>query len=103
MFKEDETTGLPVKQTKKQLRQQTSRTKRKAKETGKRTGGRPPPKPQTRGMTLQRNVTVEKGKTTLENSETSHSDDNQSTTSSEDVAPSPKRQNQKETLPTSEP
>ena len=104
MFKEDKTSGLPVNQTKKQLRQQTSSpTKRNAKATGKRTGGRPPTKPQTRGMTLQTDVTVEKGKRALEKSESRHSDDNQSTTSSEDVAPSPKRQNQKGTPPTSEP
>ena len=104
MFKEDEFTGLPVKQTKKQLKQQTSSpTKRKAKATGKRTAGRPPTKPQTRGMTLQTDVNVEKGKTALENSESSHSDDNQSTTSSEDVEPSPKRQNQKATPPTAKP
>ena len=103
MFKEDETTGLPVKQTKKQLRQQTSSpTKRKAKATGKRTRGRPTTKPQTRGMTLQTDLALEKGKTTLEKSEISHSDDNRSITSSEDVAPSTKRQNQKGTPPTLE-
>ena len=55
MFKEDETTGLTVKQMKKQtLRQQTSSpTKRKAKATGKRTGERPTIKLQTRVMSLQ--------------------------------------------------
>ena len=90
-----------MKQTKKQLlRQQTSSpTKQKAKATGKRTGGRPTNKLQTRGMSLQTEVAVEKEKTAPENSELSHSDDNQSNTSSEDVALSPKRQNQKRTPP----
>ena len=102
IFEEIETTGLPKKITKKQSRQQTSSpTKRKAKATGKRTGGRPPAKPQTRGMTLQSEVPIQKATTTrtLENS-SSHSDDNHFTTSLEDVAPSPKRQNKKGTPPT---
>ena len=100
MFEEDENTGLPVKITKKQSRQQTSSpTKRKAKATGKRAGGRPPAKLQTRGLTLQTEVPIQKATTTLENS-SSHSDDNHSTTSSEVIAPSPKRQNKKGTPPT---
>ena len=106
MFEEDENTGLPVKITKKQPRHQTSSpTKRKANPTGKRTGGRPPAKSQTRGMTLQSEVPMQKATTTtttlvsLEIS-SSHSDDNHSTTSSEDIAPSPKRQKKKGTPPT---
>ena len=104
MFKEDETTGLPVKITKKHIRQQTSSpTKRRAKATRKRTGRRPPAKPQTRKMTLQTYVPIQKAITiTLENSDSRHSDDNHSITSLEDVAPSPKRQNKKGTPPTSE-
>ena len=50
-------------------------------------------------MSLQTEVAVEKEKTAPENSELSHLDDNQSNTSSEDVALSPKRQNQKRTPP----
>ena len=101
MFEEDETMGLPVKITKKQSRQQTSSpTKRKATTTGKRTGGRPPAKPQNRGMTLQTEVPIQKATTTttLENS-SSHSHDYHSTTSSEDITPSLKRQNKKGTPP----
>ena len=100
MFKDDENTGLSVKITKKQPGHQTSSpTKRKAKPTGKRTGGRPPAKSQTRGMTLQSKVPMQKATTTtttLDHS-SSHADDNHSTTSSEDRAPSPKRQNKKGT------
>ena len=100
MFTEDENTGLPVKQTKKQklATQTSSPTKRKAKETGKRTGGRPAQKLQTtRGMSLRTDDVLEKKTANTEpgKTESSHSDDSRSTTSSEDVAPSPKRQNQK--------
>ena len=101
MFKEDETTGLPVKQTKKQTlkRQTSSPTTRKAKATGKRTVRHPTHKLQTtRGMSLQADDTLEKKTTEPEKPESSHSDDNRSTTSSEDIATSPKRQNQKNTL-----
>ena len=98
MFKEDETTGSPVKQTKKNTLTQkmSSPTKRKAKATGKRTGGRPTQKLQTTRRSLGTDNTLEKKKT---EPDSGNCEDNRSNTSSEDVAPSPKRQNQKSTLP----
>ena len=53
-------------------------------------------------MTLEKEVSAGKEKTTTEDAESSQ-DDNRSTTSSEDVAPSPKWQNQKTTPPAAEP
>ena len=53
-------------------------------------------------MSLRTNDTLEKKKTVTtepEKSESSHSDDDRFTTPSEDVALSPKRQNQKSTSP----
>ena len=105
MLKEDEKTGLPVKLTKKQKTstQRNSPTKRKAKPKGKRTWGCPAQKLQTtRGMSLWTVETTEKATTNIgqEKTESSHSDGNRSTTSSEDVAPQPKIQNQKRTSPT---
>ena len=108
MFREDETTGLPVKVTrqKKTTSQahQSSPTKRKAKSKGKPTGGRPIHKLQTtRGMSLQTYNKVEKStnNNTRDKSTTRLSDnDEQSSTFSEDIAPSPKRRNQKRTPPT---
>ena len=94
-------TGLPVKHTKKSKQQTSSPTKQKAKATGKRIGGQPTTKPQNRGMTLETEVSTEKEKTTIGDVESSQ-DENRSTTSSEDVAPSPKRQNQKTTPPAAE-
>ena len=74
-----------------------------ASETGKRTGGRPTQKLQTaRGLSLQTYDILEKKTVNNEpeKTESSHSDNGRSTTSSEDVAPSPKRQNQKSAPPT---
>ena len=82
---------------------QNSPTKRKAKPTGKKTGGRPTQKLQTtRGLSLRTDETIEKlpNNNTREKPASSTSKDNQSTTSSVDVAPSPKRQTQKRLLPT---
>ena len=77
------------------------------KEEGKTNGeinrGRPAQKLQTTsGMSLRTDEISEKttANTVPETTASSHSDDNRSTTSSEDVAPSPKRQNQKRTPPT---
>ena len=53
-------------------------------------------------MTLETKVSIEKEKTTTGDVE-SNQDDNRSTTSSEDLAPSPKRQNRKTTPPAAEP
>ena len=101
MFEDNEVTGLPVKQKKKSTQQTSSPAKRKAKPTGKRTGGRPATKPQDRGMTLETETPTGKEKTN-EGVESSQ-DDNKPTKSSEDVAPSSKRQNSKTTPPTAEP
>ena len=73
----------------------SSPTKRKAKATGKRTGGRPAQKHQ---ITRTDDVLEKKtANTQPEKTESSHSDDSRSTTSSQDVVPSPKRQKQKST------
>ena len=82
-----------------------SPTKRKAKTTGKRTGGRPTRKLQTSGMSLQSEIPA--GTSNSDNNipqpatpdTENHEDDDQSSASSEDFAPSPKRQNQKRTPP----
>ena len=109
MFRQDETTCLPKKltQTEKMLGQgkTDNRTKRKARTTGKRTGGRPTRKLQTSGMSLQTEVPA--GTSNTENTiphpaisdNDDHDDADQSSASSEDIAPSPKRQNKKRTPP----
>ena len=100
MFKQDETTGLPRKLTQKEKvtgqANQNSPSKRKTKATGKRTGGRPTQKLQTSGMRLQLISTPELRKRTPafnrnQHPASSNSDnDDQSSISSEDIAPSPK-------------
>ena len=107
MFREDELTSLTVKLTRqeKTTRQahQNCPTK-KAKPTGKRTSGHPIHKLQTtRGMSLQTDEYVVKltDNNTREKPASSISDnDDQSSTSSEAIAPSPERQTQKLTPPT---
>ena len=111
MFKEDERTGLAIKLMKMEKaaqnkqNKQCSTTKRKAtKATGKRTGGRPTKKIHTpRGKSLQTAETADKStqKEASHDKAPSNSDrDENSSSASEDVAPSPKRQNQKRTPPT---
>ena len=87
MFKED-ASGLAVRLTRKE--QQSSPTKRKA--TGKRTGGRPTPKTPTRGMEFQSKKRREK-----ESAATSGSTTDSGSSTSENLAPSTKRVNQKTT------
>ena len=90
MFKEDTRTGLTVKlsaqeKTQSQGTSKASPTKRKA--LGKRTGGKPKRKLQTpRGMSLQ---------TEMEKTINEEKQYDTSTTSEENISPSPKRQNQK--------
>ena len=80
-------------------------TKREARTTGKRTGGRPTRKLQTSGMSLQTEIPAGASNTdnTISQPATSDNDDHddadQSSASSEDIAPSPKRQNKKRTHP----
>ena len=112
MFKEDEKTGLPKKLTQKgkmtMQGKSNSPAKRKTKPAGKRTGGRPTRKLQTSGMNLQTEIPVgtsqannnNKLQTATPNTE-KHEEYNQSSDSSEDIAPSPKRQNKKQTPPKS--
>ena len=97
MFKEDTTTGLPIKLTiqektaQSQITSKISPTKRKA--TGKRTGGKSVGKLQTpRGMSLQTEIEQITNKS-------SEKEDDSSSTSEETTSPSPKRQNQKNTPP----
>ena len=97
MFKEDTTTGLPIKLTiqeksaQSQSTNKVSPTKRKA--TGKRTGGKPVKKIQTpRGMSLQTEIDQ------IPNNNSEKEDDS-SSTSEETTSPSPKRQNHKNTPP----
>ena len=109
MFRQDETTGLPKKLTRKEKTlgqgKKDSSTKRKARTTLKRTGGRPTRKLQTSGMSLQTEIPAGTSNTdnTIPQPATSdnddHDDDDQSSASSEDTAPSPKRQNKKRTPP----
>ena len=97
MFKEDEKTGLSMKLTRQQKMtsqaHQNSPPKRKAKTTGTRTGGRPTHKLQTSGMRLQTDDQIEEPTAdtkTREKPALSNSDnDDQSSTSSEYIAPSP--------------
>ena len=79
---------------------QNGPTKRKARATGKRTGGRPTHKLQTSGMRLQTDIPAGTSKedTKIQQPAPSSSDnDDQSSVSSENIAPSHKRQNQKRT------
>ena len=97
MFKEDTTTGLPIKlliQEQSAQSQSTSKvspTKRKA--TRKLTGRKPVRKLQTpRGMSLQTEIDQ------IPNN-SSEKEDDSSSTLEETTSPSPKRQNQKNTPP----
>ena len=81
MFKED-ASGLPVKMTREE---QQSPAIRKA--TGKRTGGRPAPRTPTRGMEFQ-------SETRREESGTSISSNDSGSSTSEKIAPSPKKDKQ---------
>ena len=97
MFKQDETTSLPRKLTQKEKvtgqANQNSPTKRKAKAASKRTGG----------MRLQIDIPagISKADTNIQQKPASSNSDNEdkSSISSEDIAPSPKSQNQKRTPP----
>ena len=84
-FKED-ASGLPVKLTRKEQRNIPS--KRKA--TEKRTGGRLAPRTPTRGMEFQ-------SETRQEESTTSLSSNYSGSSTSENIAPSPKRLSKKKT------
>ena len=94
MFKEDTRTGLRIKLSNQEKAQgqgtsKASPTKRKA--LGKRTGGKPTRKlSTTRGMSLQ---------TEMEKTTNTEKEDDLSSTSEENISPSPKRQNQKITPP----
>ena len=114
MFKQDETTGLPRKLTQKERvtgsATQNSPTKRKARTTGKRTGGRPTHKLQISGLRLQTDIPAGTSKENIniqkpvpsdnDNQDKDDQDnDDQSSVSSEDIAPLPKKQNQKRTPP----
>ena len=100
MFKEDEKTGLPKKLTQKERMliqgKSNSPAKRKTNATGKRTGGRPTRKLQTSGMSLQGEIPVGISQSNNSIPQTAtpntdkHEEDNQSSNSSEDIAPSPK-------------
>ena len=108
MSREDEQTGLSIKLTKQEKasaqNNQSSPTKRKAKAKWKRTGSRPTRKIQTpRGMSLQTEEAIEnatKGATREEIAPSDSDKDENSSSASEDNAPSLKRQNQKRTPPT---
>ena len=96
MFKENTTTGLPVKLTMQKKTTQGQGTSKvsptKRKEVGKRTGGKPIRKLQTpRGMSLQ---------TEIEQPKNTEKDDDSTYTSEENNSPAPKRQNQKIAPPT---
>ena len=109
MFRQDEMTGLPRKLNRKEkmLGQEKtdSPTKRKARATGNRTGGRLKRKLQTSGMSLQTDIpagTSNNDNIILQPVTQDYDDqdnDDQSLASSEDIAPSPKRQNKKGTPP----
>ena len=109
MFREDKKTGLPKKLTQKERKpvqgKSDSPAKRKTKATGKRTDGRPTRKLQTSGMSLQ--VEIPGGNSQANETATpsfdKHEEDDQSSDSSEDIDPSPKRQNKKQTHPTNAP
>ena len=82
-----------------------SPTKRKARATGKRTGGRPTQKLQTSEMRLQTDIPAGTSNNDIIIQQPVPSDnddqdnDEQSCALSEDIAPSPKRQNKKRTPP----
>ena len=108
MFKEDEKTGLPKKLTqKKGCSYKENPIAKRKKATGQRTGGRPTRKLQTSGMSLQAEIPVGISQSNNSTPQTAtpntgkHEEDDQSSDSSEDIAPSPKRQNKKQTRPTS--
>ena len=97
MFKEEKKTGVLKKLIKREKaaghqNNQNSPSKRKAKTTGKRT--RPSHKLQpTRGLQTEENIeTPQRSTREMYVGSGSHNDDNSSTTS-EDIAPSPKRPN----------
>ena len=109
MFKEDEKTVFPKKLTQKERMhvqgKSNSPAERKTKTTGKRTGGRPTSRLQTSGLSLQAEIPVgtPQANETATPSSDKHEEDDQSSDSSEDITPSPKRQNKNQTPPTNAP